>query len=346
MGGEMFKNKGLSQATIIGLLFVVFLLIIAVIYLAQMYIEKDVLIETNGDITKVLEQHEISKLAAEIRKIRSDTSGSLFLLKLIGLFVTVGGAVGGYLIGQSRTTRQRIQFDNRRNIENIYQAMVQELSSESPILRAAAAVKMGDILASFPEEWKVSQEMQKQLILLTKKILAASLAIENDPKVLKTLTIALVQHRPWTDDIDKKGFADAQGLDISGTTARDAYWARVDFTYADFYKADLTQASFRAAILKGVQFRETIMSESVLVRSDCEGANFKMADLRGANFSEANLRGANFEQARVYGTTLTNAKIWNNPDAEVDISKNGDGSETMRVHKWLESQGATQSPSD
>ena len=40
---------------------------------------------------------EIDKLAAEIRQIRSDTTGSLFWLKMIALFVTVGGAVGGYL---------------------------------------------------------------------------------------------------------------------------------------------------------------------------------------------------------------------------------------------------------
>lgn len=154
--------------------------------------------------TSPKEQYEIAKLAAEIRQIRSDTSGSLFWLKMIALFVTVGGAVGGYLAGQSRVASRRIEFENRKSIESVYQTIVQELSEEAPLLRASAAVKLGNILRSFPTEWVGDDPKDKnwkvQQIQLTKQVLAASLSIEQDRKVLKTLTIALVLHKRWEEE--------------------------------------------------------------------------------------------------------------------------------------------------
>src|SRR5207248_636253 len=123
--------------------------------------------------------------------------------------------------------------------------IVQELSDKSPLLRAAAAVKLGALLKSFPSEWSVSKTRQEELIQLTKQVLSASLSIEENEKVLKTLTIALVMHKPSPKDSDKKPLADVHELDLSKAKAKDAYWARADFSYSDFYFADLSQASFR-----------------------------------------------------------------------------------------------------
>src|SRR5205807_3839185 len=116
--------------------------------------------------TSPKEQYEIAKLAAEIRQIRSDTSGSLFWLKMIAVLVTVGGAVGGYLVGQKQTTKQRLEFENLKNIDSIYQGFVNELADKSPVLRAAAAVRLGMILKSFPSEWKVDDTRKRQMIRL------------------------------------------------------------------------------------------------------------------------------------------------------------------------------------
>jgi hypothetical protein len=255
---------------------------------------------SGSDAELMKSKTEIAKLAAEVYQLRSDTSGSLFWLKMIALFVTVGGAVGGYLLGLSRTTQQKLDFEDRKNVDQVYHAIIHELSQPQPILRATAAAKLGSILESFPDEWAVKGVAKKQIIKRTKQVLAAALAIEADEKVQKTITIALPLHKPWQgrpDAKDKEKYGDMSGLDLSMAKARDAYWARVDFSYADFYKAELQGASFRNANLSTAQFREAELQNAVLIGADCSDANFKMADLSGTDFTDArNLDSANFEQ--------------------------------------------------
>lgn len=192
----------LNNLTIGILILSVCLLLIAVAFFLQSLSEQTSLPPITATGSK--EQFEIAKLAAEIRQIRSDTTGSLFWLKMIAIFVSVGGAVGGYLVGQNRVTKKRIEFENRKNIESVYQTIVQELSEQAPLLRASAAVKLGNILKAFPAEWigddPKDKNWKQQQVQLTKQVLAASLAIEQDRKVLKTLTIALVLHKRWEEE--------------------------------------------------------------------------------------------------------------------------------------------------
>jgi hypothetical protein len=279
--------------------------------------------------TSAKEQREVDKLNAEIKQIRSDTGGSLFWLKMAGLFVTLGAAVGGYLIGQAKVTKDRLDFEHRQSVDNTYHALIQELSVEPPLLRVASAMRLGKLLQAPPVEWRVSDARRQELSQLTKQVLAASLAIEKDEKVLKALTIALGLHA------EESEHADLRELDLSGAKARDAYWARIDFRYADFYGADLTDASLRKAILDGAQFRQTVLANAVLTEASCEGATFKLADLRGANLDGAKLRGTTFEDVRVFGATLVGAEIGDNPAGVVDISPNGDKSATLPVGEWL-----------
>jgi hypothetical protein len=279
--------------------------------------------------TSAKEQREVDKLNAEIKQIRSDTGGSLFWLKMAGLFVTLGAAVGGYLIGQAKVTKDRLDFEHRQSVDNTYHALIQELSVEPPLLRVASAMRLGKLLQAPPVEWRVSDARRQELSQLTKQVLAASLAIEKDEKVLKALTIALGLHA------EESEHADLRELDLSGAKAKDAYWARIDFRYADFYGADLTDASLRKAILDGAQFRQTVLANAVLTEASCEDATFKLADLRGANLDGAKLRGTTFEDVRVFGATLVGAEIGDNPAGVVDISPNGDKSATLPVGEWL-----------
>ena len=285
------------------------------------------------------EQYEVAKLRAEIQQIRSDTSGSLFGLKLIALFVTVGG----YLYGQHRSVRQRLDFEQLKEVDAVYQSILNDLSHDSPLLRAAAAVKLGALLKSFPAEWSVSEARRDQMIQLTKQVLSACLAIEKDEKVLKTLTIALVLHRRWGDDpaeVKKKKFGDASNLDLSGAKAEDAYWARVDFTYADFFKAKLAHASLRESVLVGAQFREADLRHAVLADADCERANFKQCDLRHADLTGAKLAGATFAGARVHGAKFGGALPPDADAATVNVSPEDGGVEESGLAAWLASQGA------
>src|SRR5437879_2333203 len=126
-------KKGLSNAHIVVLVMVVLGFALVTTLGAQYLIELD-RTQAGNKVPNAKDSYEISKLDAEIRQIRSDTGGSLFALKMIALFVTVGGAVGGYLIGQSNTTKARISFEDRKNVDEVFQSIIQELAHESPIL--------------------------------------------------------------------------------------------------------------------------------------------------------------------------------------------------------------------
>jgi hypothetical protein len=319
----------LNQPVIVLVVLLVLAVTLVMSFLLQSRAESGALTPIVAGGTSAKEQREIDKLNAEIKQIRSDTGGSLFWLKMAGLFVTLGAAVGGYLIGQAKVTKERLDFEHRQTVDNTYHAIIQELSVETPLLRVASAMRLGKLLQSPPVEWRVSDVRRQELSQLTKQVLAASLAIEKDEKVLKALTIALGLHA------EESEHADLRELDLSGAKAKDAYWARIDFRYADFYGADLTDASLRKAVLDGAQFRQTILANAVLTEASCEGATFKLADLRGANLDGAKLRGTTFTDVRVYGATLAGAEIGDNPDGIVDLSELGDASETMPVGEWL-----------
>jgi pentapeptide repeat protein len=319
----------LNQPVIVLVVLLVLAVMLLTSFLLQSRAERGALTPIVAGGTSAKELREIDKLNAEIKQIRSDTGGSLFWLKMAGLFVTVGAAVGGYLIGQARSTKDKLDFEHRQSVDATYHAIIQELSVETPLLRVASAMRLGKLLQSPPVEWHVGPARRQELSQLTKQVLAASLAIETEPKVLKALTIALGLHA------EESEHADLRQLDLSGAKAKDAYWARIDFRYADFYLADLTEASLREALLDGAQFRQTILANAVLTEASCEGATFKLADLRGANLDGAKLRGTTFEDVRVFGASLVGAEVGDNPAGLVDISPNGDKSETMPVGEWL-----------
>jgi len=314
-------------------------------FLLQRSAERDALTAGTSTRPATKEQREVDKLAAEVKRIRSDTEGSLYWLKLAAVFVTVGAAVGGYLVAQSRTVRAqaaaegareeaRQDFERRARVDTAGQSIVGELSSDkSTLLRATAAMKLGKLLKAPPGEWHLDDERRSELSSLTKQILAASLAIESDAKVLKALTIAVALHGE-----DAPG--DLRELDFSLAQAADAYWAKIDFTAADFYKATLTAASFRNSTLAFAQFRETVLTDAVLSGAICRGTNFKYSDLRNVDLSGADLTGARFEGTKVYGVVLRGATIDEIPEFLVDISPDGDGQDMVSVSSWL--RGAVQ----
>jgi Pentapeptide repeats (8 copies) len=338
--GALSRRDARTVALLVAL---VLAAIMAAGYLLQALVQRGSLTSATGPAA-LKEQREVDKLTAEVKQIRSDTGGSLYWLKLAAVFVTVGAGVGGYLIAHSRSTRERVAAEDRRTelrlaferrgqVDAAYQAMVLELSSPSAILRANAAMKLGKILQAPPVEWHLEDERREELWSLTKQLLAASLAIETEPKVLKALTIAVALHAAG----DEHG--DLRGLDFSLARAADAYWARIDFRHADFYKADLTGASLRKAKLGGAQFRETVLCGAVLADAACEKANFKFTDLRNADLSGADLTGASFESAKVHGVVLAGATLASLREHAVDLSEQGDGSRLLSVADWISRSG-------
>jgi uncharacterized protein YjbI with pentapeptide repeats len=329
-----------ARLVVLGVL-AILALVVAIGYLLQDSAQRGSVTSGGTPAPGVNQRRELDKLTAEVKQIRSETAGSLYWLKLAAVFVTVGAAVGGYLVAQSRSTRERaaaeeqrtrlrIDFERRAQVDSAFQGIVQELSSaDSSLLRATAAMKLGKLLQAPPVEWHLGRARRDELWALTKQILAASLAIETDPKVLKALTIAIGLHAA------EEGRSDLRNLDFSLVRAADAYWARIDFTYADFYKADLSAASFRQATLSGAQFRETVLADAVLADASCKGTNFKLTDLRRADLSGADLTQASFENAKVHGAVLTGATLDALPEHTVDVSPEADASDLVPVSIWV-----------
>ena len=307
------RRIGLTQPVVIALVVLVLVATLAIAFLLQLQAERNALTPVGGGAS-VREQREIDKLNAEIKQIRSDTGGSLFWLKMAGLFVTVGAAVGGYLVGQSRNTRERLEaeqqvaqerleFEHRQNIDTTYHSIVEELTVASPLLRAASAMKLGKLLQAPPVEWHLTPERERELGDLTEQILAAALAIETEPKVLKALTIALALHTPDSEA------GDLRSLDLSGARAADAYWARIDFRYADFYRrADLTDASLRSA---AAERAVPEASSGTPCSRTGRGRELQARPRRGSH--RRRTAAANFEDVRVFGARLDGASA-SNPD--------------------------------
>ena len=332
-------ERGLELRTIYWGVAITFVLMVLLAYGSQLFFDSHVVVQSDSLADKKTE-YEISKIQAEISRIRSDTAGSLFWLKIFALFVTVGGAVGGFLLGLSRSSIARQRFEERKNVDEVYQSIIREIADESSIIRATAAVKLGSILKDFPVEWKVSERRRAQMFQLTKQVMAAALSIERDEKVLKTLTISLVLLKP-----EREALADVKGMDLSGANAEDAYWARCDFSSSDFYAANLSKVSFRKSDLSNCQFREACLKNAVLEETVCEKTNFKMVDLRGSSFEKATLKAVNFEYAKVHSVSLYGANIENVYDCYVDLSKEGDGSNLTPVKEWIESISTSNRPS-
>jgi uncharacterized protein YjbI with pentapeptide repeats len=168
---------------------------------------------------------------------------------------------------------------------------------------------------------------------LTKQVLAAALAIEENDKVLKTLTINLALHK--SPNLD--GLFSIKDIDLSGAKAINAYWAKCDFSNSDFFMADLSESSFRKSLLSFAQFRQATLTNAIFDDADCTSTNFKLADLRGASFANAELSRTSFEGARVYSVKIVGARISDLPYCLVDLSKDGDGSQMTPVGKWVNS---------
>jgi hypothetical protein len=238
---------GISTATVVALVLLVIALTTVVTLYGQALAENGAL--NNGTVSKDLTAaRQVDKLNAEIQKIRSETAGSLFWLKMIGLFVTVGSAVGGYLLAHTRSTNVRLQFDKRNEVVRLYQNMVDELSSDKSILRAAAAVRLGSILEQYPSTWIIEGERteatKQELINLTKQVLASALSIESDPAVLKVRTISLARHGM----AGGKGEYDMTNLNLSRAKAADAYWAECNLGNTDLYGARACLSDLEARV--------------------------------------------------------------------------------------------------
>jgi hypothetical protein len=322
---------GLTQTAVIGLVVLIVTLTVAITLFAQAIAERGAISE--AAVSKDLATaRQVDKLDAEIQKIRSETAGSLFWLKMIGLFVTVGSAVGGYLIAHTRSANMRLQFEKRNEVVRLYQGMVDELSSDKSILRAAAAVRLGAVLEKYPSTWEIegerSEDTKQELVKLTKQVLASSLTIEAEPPVLKVLTISIARHK--VSEEKGKRF-DMTGLDLSGAKAVDAYWADCNLSRTDLYGADLRNASLRRAKLHWTQFRDASLVSTVISEADCQNANFKRANLR-----EADLHGIKNWTAI---SEITHANIWgvrNAPEGFVDWAISNGAVSVSSDREWQE----------
>jgi len=91
----------LGESAVALIILLVFVLAFAGAWFLQARVEQDLPAPDTlpPALQEQISRYEVERLKAQIKQIRSDTAGSLFWLKMVALFVTVGGAVGGYLVG-------------------------------------------------------------------------------------------------------------------------------------------------------------------------------------------------------------------------------------------------------
>jgi uncharacterized protein YjbI with pentapeptide repeats len=144
----------------------------------------------------------IQKTLVDIKSAYSELRGARLILDAMGVFVVVGGGVGGYLLSQAQSNEQRRRELERQAIDTMVSDIIKELSSpkEQEVLRASAAVKFGQILDEFPAEWEFfgdenqKKKRQNQIRDLIKSVLSTALSIETNASVLKRIAENLNKH--------------------------------------------------------------------------------------------------------------------------------------------------------
>src|SRR3954462_13980777 len=86
---------GLAKLVVPVTILVVFVVVAVAASKFQNHALRNAITEQGSPPAALKDQREVDKLTAEVEKIRSDTEGSLYWLKLAALFVTVGGAMSG-----------------------------------------------------------------------------------------------------------------------------------------------------------------------------------------------------------------------------------------------------------
>lgn len=198
-------------------------------------------------------------------------------------WLAIATALAGFVaavLGILRYFSYRTKRDRIAAVGAALDAVVQSLSTDSEIQRAAAAIRLRRFFDRRSELGVASAAYARDAL----DVIAA---------VLRDLPAGNLQK------LLADGLAYAPSLvdaDLQRTNLQNAYLEKVSMSGADLFQADLTGTSIRAADAVGAQFYRTRLTRTVFEKADLRRAQFFEADLRDARFSGAQLTGAKFTQ--------------------------------------------------
>jgi uncharacterized protein YjbI with pentapeptide repeats len=317
------------------------------------------------------EQLELVKLKQEIKKLElenkklSDGRGTIVgiapfltaIVALLGVFITLWR----HLSEQRRQRdldRKNLETDRIRRFNEKFNAVVENLGSESQAIQASAAVSIQTFLK--PEY----SEFHDQVFL----ILLANLKVQHNEVIQQLLTAGfekairvksdvIAAQNEQIDEKDEKIVLDLSGCALDGANLmkinlgwanlrkaslqhanlKDACLIRVkgegaklqflkgggaDLKKARLKGANLTRANFREADLKWVHFEEADLSHCKFERAFLQGAHLEKSVLMGAHFEQADLNNAFFKEAKLDITAISSivkAYNWRKAHFDPDI---------------------------
>lgn len=236
-------------------------------------------------------RQEIKKLEIENKKLRNEWDTIIGLapfltsvVALLGVFITLWK----HLSEQSRQRnldRKNLEDDRIRRFNEKFNAVVENLGSESPAIQASAAVSIQTFLKP------VYSEFHDQVFM----ILLANLKVQHSDVIRQLLTAGfetairlkselVAAENEQIEEKDEKII-----LDLSGCALDRANLAKINLGWAN---------------LRGTSLQHANLKEACLIRVRGDGANLEFLNGTGSNFEKARLKGANLRGARFRAANL------------------------------------------
>jgi uncharacterized protein YjbI with pentapeptide repeats len=274
------------------------------------------LMESREQLELAKLRHEIKKLELENEKLSDewDTIVGIApflasIVALLGVFITLWK----HLSEQSRQRdldRKNLEADRIRRFNEKFNAVVENLGSESPAIQASAAVSIQTFLK--PEY----SEFHDQVFM----ILLANLKVQHSDVIRQLLTAGfekairvkselIAAENEQIDEKDEKIILDLSGctLDRANLTKINLGWANLrnaSMLHANLKEACLIRVKGEGADLEFLKGTGVNLQKARLKGANLTGASFRTADLKWVHFEEANLSNSKFQQALLQGAHL------------------------------------------
>ena len=297
--------------------------------------QKETVNDSSKSQSQVYQELQVEKLQQEIRKLRLENDKlenqwfqfqsyaaiATAFVAVIGVFITIFK-----VLNERRADRKQRQEDSTRRQEEKFTSIVANLGSDSPSVRASAAVSITTFLKykEFCDQvfMIIWANLKTEQNLAVNKLLIRSFeqAVRRRLKSAKENgeTCILDLSRTTLQRIDLSGLdlsdADLGYTNLENANCTDAILYRAKGWEAKcngcrFSNANLSEARFKNAHFKMANFQDAKLMSARMEKTDLRKAKFNRAKLQSAHLNKATLQGAQFEQADINDTYFFGADL-------------------------------------
>ena len=202
-------------------------------------------------------------------------------------WIAVGGAFLTAVLGLLKYFNYRSRRDRIALVGKEFSQVVEALSSEDELRKAASAILLRRFFDRRSEMGSPRTPYEKEAVGVI-----AALLRKVEPGDFQKLLADSLAYAP-----SLRG-ADLQHCRLDGAYLGIRPGRPVDLSAADLFDADLTGASLKGARAQGTVFYHATLKRTVFEGADLREADFRDADLEGAKFAGATLAGAKFQGAK------------------------------------------------